>query len=103
MIVYMIFSNNSYSNTGLSMIMKTWWATRSSTDISTTLGITYTPSGVTLSAITSYYNFSTLNGTLSEESRVADDANGSLKYTFKVTYSASYNTLLPSNLNITFI
>lgn len=99
---YMTYSGSSYTNTNTSMAYATWWFNSSSKDISTDMGIKYTPDGVTLDLIKSYININNTRGIASQGSKVANDTNGTLEYTLKISYSASYDSSVSTYFNITF-
>lgn len=98
--IYMIYSNSSYSNVGKSMTYATWWFLGA--DISTRIGVGYTPDGVTLSLIKTFIDITAMNGNATEGKRVANYDNGTLQYTLNVAYSTVYDSTINSSFNLTF-
>lgn len=98
--IYIIYNNNSYTNTGTSISLKSW-SFVSGNDISTVIGNSYTPQGITIDVVKKYLNLSNISSNISEYKRYTNTEYGTLKLTIKVSYVSSYNSSITSNLYIT--
>lgn len=98
--IYMVYSNESYSNATSKMSLKKWSLT-SGKDIYN-LGQSYTPDGVTLDVVRSYLTFTSFTPTLTQGTVIKDTNNGTIKYNLKVNYPSTYDSSFTDTFNITF-